>query len=313
MSDLLNKDNICEFVRTVSNKAAKIDLDEFLERANHSVLCEPKIDGVRVFLFKAGDSYFLATKHSGIYNKATFPGLFASFTNNETFESQNLILDCELLPHQQTLNVFDILSNDSAVYSRAAKGYLAMNPDQPALRELTLIERKKILENVVRPNSRVTLVPFKHASSKKKVLSIMQEMVQYGYEGIVAKGARSLYDERNSWLKLKKSDTIDVFVTAVDKASDSYKATGKAHAWHIAVYKGREVVDLGKVGSFTDKVDPSRIKEGTVLELQFQEIFKSADKNDNEEGEYRYALRHAFVVRIREDKIASECDFSQLS
>ena len=67
------------------------------------------------------------------------------------------------------------------------------------------------------------------------------------------------------------------------------------------------------MGSFTDKVDPSRIKEGTVLELQFQEIFKSADKNDNEEGEYRYALRHAFVVRIREDKIASECDFSQLS
>ena len=308
---MLNADNICEFVKTVANKAVKIDLDEFLKTANYNVLCEPKIDGVRVFLFKGENSYILATKHSGIYNKATFPELFSSFINNETFASQSLILDCELLPQQQTLNVFDVLSNDGTLYSRAAKDYLADNSDRATLDELPLIERKKVLENVVRPNSRVKLLPFTRASSRENILSIMQETVQNGYEGIVAKGAQSLYDERSSWLKLKKSDTIDVFVTAVDRETDGYKATGIPHAWQVAVYKGNQVVDLGKVGSFTVKVDPTKIKEGSVLELEFQELFKSA--NINTAGECHFALRHAFVVRIREDKIPSECEFSQLA
>ncbi|MDA4132391.1 MAG: hypothetical protein OK454_04605, partial [Thaumarchaeota archaeon] len=71
--------------------------------------------------------------------------------------------------------------------------------------------------------------------------------------------------------------------------------------WRIGVYDGKgQVVPLGKVGSFVEGVDPRQVKKGSVLELRFQEVTRD------------FKLRAPFILRIRHDKTADECLFTQI-
>jgi len=59
-------------------------------------------------------------------------------------------------------------------------------------------------------------------------------------------------------------------------------------------------VELGNVGSMVERVDPRKVKKGTVIEVRFQEVTR--DKK----------LRAPFILRIRHDKTPDECLSSQL-
>ncbi len=263
-------------------KAVKTDLGTWLTKNPLPSLLEPKYDGIRVFLFKSGDKLVLSSKHGGIYTPKSSPQVFSRVP--EFLHAPNrMILDGEYVAREEKgLFLFDLLQVDDR-----------------DLRQRTLTDRKKVLREILKGTG--LEVPYTLAKSVDKINSIKDEMIKGGREGVIVKNPESAYAQPNSWLKLKKFDSVDVFVTGFVETQEM-KRSGIARSWSVAVYDDNgQVVDLGNVGSTVERVDPRKIKKGSVIEVRFQELTR--DKK----------LRAPFVLRIRHDKTPDECLYSQFS
>lgn len=275
-------DELPTYVEENYSKAVKLDLGTWLGSNPLPSLVEPKFDGIRVFLFKSGEKLVLSSKHGGVYTPKGTPSVFSRVP--EFLHAPNrMILDGEYVAREgKGLFLFDVLQVD--------------NRD---LRPKRLTERKKVLREILKGTD--LEVPFTMAKTSSKIMALRDEMVKRGREGIVVKNPQSSYGQRNSWLKLKKFDTVDCFVTGFQQTTEM-RSTGIARSWSVAVYddSGR-VVDLGNVGSTVERVDPRQVKKGSVVEVRFQEVTKDGK------------LRAPFILRIRHDKTPEECLISQLS
>jgi len=124
--------------------------------------------------------------------------------------------------------------------------------------------------------------------------------VKEGRVGIMVKNPHSTYGQPGSWLKLKRFDTVDVFVTGIVETKE-FRSTGTPRSWSVAVYDDSgQVVELGNVGSTVERVDPRKVKKGSVVEVRFQEVTRDRK------------LRAPFILRIRHDKTPEECTLDQL-
>jgi ATP-dependent DNA ligase len=270
---------LTQYVANNYAKIAKMDLARWLQKNPPPVICEPKWDGYRVFLFKSRDKVVLASKYGRVYTASNSPKLFSKIPK---FKGVNkLILDCEVVLSKDLLFPFDVLH--------------VKNKD---VRKMPLEKRKKLLGNLL--DGTGSQVEFVYAHNLEEILEYKDRKLKENYEGIVLKNPASSYGQSNSWLKLKKFNTVDCFVTSVEKTPDM-KRTGIPHSWFIGVYDERgEVLNTGKVGTFLKEIDPSLVKVGTVVEVQCQEVTKEKQ------------LRAPFIIKIREDKTPRECDTSQL-
>jgi ATP-dependent DNA ligase len=275
-------DQLPNYVQENYSKTVKLDLGTWLIGNPLPSICEPKYNGIRVFLFKSGDKLVLSSKHGGIYTPKATPHVFAKVP--EFLHAPNrMILDGEYVARESKgLFLFDVL-----------------HVDDRDLRPKPLTERKKVLREILKGTG--LEVPYTLAKTSGKIMALRNEMVQKGGEGIVVKNPESSYGQPKSWLKLKRFDTIDCFVIGTQETPEM-KRTGVARSWTVGVYDdGGQVVELGNVGSMVEKVDPRQVKKGSVLEVRFQEVTK-----DNK-------LRAPFILRIRHDKTPDECLASQLS
>ena len=263
-------------------KAVKKPLSDWLLMNELPSLIEPKYDGIRVFLFKSGDKLVLSSKHGGVYTPKGSPTVF-SRVPEFSHAPHKMILDGEYVARESKgLFLFDVLQVD--------------NRD---IRAKTLIDRKKILKEILKGTG--LEVPYTLAKTTDRIFAVRNEMVKEGREGIVVKNPMSKYGQRNSWLKLKRFDTLDVFVIKSVETQEM-KRTGIARSWTVGVYDDKgQVVELGDVGSMVERVDPRQVKKGSVIEVRFQELTK--DKK----------LRAPFIVRIRHDKTPDECMLDQLA
>jgi ATP-dependent DNA ligase len=268
------------YVQENYSKAVKLELGTWLSKNPLPSLVEPKYDGIRVFLFKSGDKLVLSSKHGGIYTPKSTPQVFSRVP--EFIHSPNrMILDGEYVAKEaKGLFLFDVLQVD--------------NRD---IRPKPLTERKKILREILKGTG--LEVPCTLARSVDRINELRDEEVKGGREGVVVKNPQSSYGQPSSWLKLKKFDTIDVFVTGLVETTEMRK-TGIARSWSVAVYDDSgKVVELGNVGSTVEGVDPRKIKKGSVVEVRFQEVTRDRK------------LRAPFVIRIRHDKTPDECKLDQ--
>jgi ATP-dependent DNA ligase len=271
-----------DYVLANYSKAVKKPLNEWLLRNELPSLVEPKYDGIRVFLFKSGDKLVLSSKHGGIYTPKGTPQVFSRIP--EFLHAPNrMILDGEYIAKEaKGLFLFDVLQVD--------------NRD---IRAKSLLERKTVLREILKGTG--LEVPYTRARTVEKIMALRDQAVKEGREGVVVKNPQSSYGQPNSWLKLKKFDTIDCFVTGFIETTEMRK-TGIPRSWSVAVYDDNgQVVELGNVGSTVERVDPRKVKKGTVIEVRFQEITR--DKK----------LRAPFILRIRHDKTPDECLVSQLA
>lgn len=271
-----------EYVEENYARAVKMDLGTWLGKNPLPAVCEPKLDGIRVFLFKSGDKLVLSSKHGGIYTPKSAPQVFSKITEF-THAPHRMILDGEYVAREaKTLYLFDVLQVDD----RDVRGR-------------TLMDRKEILGEMLRDTD--LEVPFTLAKTAESIVGLKDEMVREGREGIVVKNPQSTYGQPGAWLKLKRFETVDVFVTGVAKTSEPEK-TGTPTSWSVAVYDdGGTQVELGNVGSMVEGVDPRKVREGTVVEVRFQEVTRDRK------------LRAPFILRIRRDKTPEECLLSQLT
>ena len=274
-------DQLPNYVQENYSKAVKLDLGTWLSKNPLPSLAEPKYDGIRVFLFKSGDKLVLSSKHGGIYTPKGTPRVFSRVP--EFLHAPNrMILDGEYVAREEKgLFLFDVLQVDDR-----------------DVRPEPLTDRKKILRQILRGTG--LEVPYVLAKSADEIVALRDEMVRRGREGIVVKNPASFYGQPNSWLKLKKFDTLDCFVTDAVETQEM-KRTGIPRSWSVAVYdEDGQVVGLGNVGSTVESVDPRKVKKGSVVEVRFQEVTRDRK------------LRAPFIVRIRHDKTPEECLASQL-
>jgi ATP-dependent DNA ligase len=264
------------------SKAVKLDLGKWLVRNPPPSICEQKLDGVRVFLFKSGDKLILSSKHGGIYTPKATPQVFARVP--EFLHAPNrMILDGEYVARDEKgLFLFDVLQVD--------------NRD---VRSKPLKERKKILKEILKGTG--LEVPYRMARTAAKIIELRDETIGKGREGIMVKNPESSYGQPSSWLKLKRFDTVDCFVTDYQDTPD-YRKTGIPRSWSMGVYDDSgKLVSLGNVGSAVERVDPRQVKKGSVIEVRFQEVTRDLK------------LRAPFILRIRHDKLREECLLSQLT
>ena len=261
-------------------KASTQDLGTWLMHNPLPSICETKLDGIRVFLFKSGEKLVIATKHGAVYTPKSSPKVF-TYVTEFLHAPHRMILDGEYVS-DEGLFFFDVLQVDGR-----------------DVRPQRLKERKKILREILE-GTRLEL-RYKLARTYAEITRLKDEGVKKGDEGIMVKNPESSYSQPNSWLKLKKFETVDAFVTSYETTPDMEK-TGIPHSWRIGVHDGAgQVVEIGKVGAFVAKVDPRRVKKGTVVELRFQEVTDDLK------------LRAPFILRIRHDKTPKECLLSQLT
>jgi len=263
-------------------KAVKKDLGQWLSKNPLPSLVEDKYDGIRVFLFKSGDKLVLSSKHGGIYTPKSTPQVF-SRVPEFTHAPYRMILDGEYVAKEaKGLFLFDVLQVD--------------NRD---VRPRPLLERKKILREILKGTG--LEVSYTMARTAEKIMEMREATVKQGREGVMVKNPESTYGQPGTWLKLKRFDTVDVFVTGIVETKE-LRSTGVPRSWSVAVYDDNgQVVELGNVGSTVEKVDPRKVKKGTVVEVRYQEVTRDRK------------LRAPFILRIRHDKTPDECLESQLA
>jgi ATP-dependent DNA ligase len=260
-------------------KDVKMELGEWLIINPLPAICELKYDGIRVFLFKSGTSIVISGKLGSVFTPKGNPTVFAKIP--EFIHAPNrMILDGEYVS-QDGLHLFDVL-----------------RVDDRDLRYLALEERRKILDEILEGSG--LEVEIFRANTVREIEDLKNDYVSRGFEGLIVKNPLSKYGQPNSWLKLKRFDTIDCFVIDFEDTPER-RRTGIARSWYVGLYQNSgQVVNIGKVGSFLERVDPKSITIGTVLEVRFQQV--TEDKK----------LRAPFIIRVRHDKNPSECSYSQI-
>lgn len=276
----MSGEELSKYVLENFAQAKKGDLATWLLANPLPVLVEPKFDGIRVFLFKSGDKLVISSKRGELYTPKSSPRVFALIPEF-VHSPHRMILDGEYVAKEGKLHLFDVLQVDDR-----------------DLRGMPLTERKDVLHEILGGNE--LEVNGKLAKTYEEIVEIKDKLVKDGGEGAIAKNPTSTYGEPNSWLKLKRFDTIDAFVTAYEETPDM-KRTGVPHSWFLAVYDDNgEQVDIGKVGAFVERVNPRKVTVGSVVEVRYTMV--TLDRK----------LRGPFILRVRHDKEPSECLASQL-
>jgi ATP-dependent DNA ligase len=270
------------YVQENYSRAVKMELGKWLSKNPLPSLVEDKFDGIRVFLFKSGDKLVASSKHGGIYTPKSAPQFFARVPEF-THAPDRMILDGEYVAKEaKGLFLFDVIQVD--------------NRD---LRPKPLMERKRVLKEILKGTEME--VSYTLARTAEKIIELRDATVRQGREGVMVKNPQSAYGQPSSWLKLKRFDTVDVFVTDIVETKE-FRSTGVPRSWSVAVYDDNgQMVELGNVGSTVEQVDPRRVKKGSVVEVRFQEVTRDRK------------LRAPFILRIRHDKTPDECLLSQLT
>ncbi len=272
-------DELSNYVLENFAHAVKMPLADWLLKNELPALAEPKLDGIRVFLFKSGEKLIISSKRGELYTPKSSPKVFSTVPEF-VHAPHRMILDGEYLA-KKGLFLFDVLQVDDR-----------------DVRSMPLTERKKILHEILRGNN--LEVKTKLAKTTEQILDLKERFIKKGEEGMMLKNPTSTYGQPNSWLKLKRFDTIDCFVNAYEETQEM-KRTGVPRSWFLAVYDDNgQRVEIGKVGAFLERVKPQDVTIGSVVEVRFTQVTEDMK------------LRGAFIIRVRHDKTPSECLLSQL-
>jgi bifunctional non-homologous end joining protein LigD len=269
---------------------------------------EKKLDGVRALAFKKGNNIRLLSR-----NKLSFDHSYPEIVEHLMKTSGNFIIDGEIVALEKGVSSFSKLQQ--RMKSTMAVYYFVFDLvywDQFDLRELPLLQRKKMLQENIIFDQRIRFT--KHIVGKGE--AYYEQACREKWEGIIAKRGDGFYVSGRSrdWLKFKCSLEQEFVIVGYTDPQGARIGLG---ALLVGFYESNELIYAGKVGTgFTSqtlrvlqkKLSPSKrptsAAKGTGLprknvhwvepKLVAQVAF-SEWTSDNK-------LRHPRYLGLREDK-----------
>jgi len=187
-------------------------------------ISEPKYDGQRIIAQREEDNIkFWTRRHLQVARK--FPELVEALLNN--IKSKNWILDGELtVPGGFGYLINRNVDDDFRIKLLAKKMpanyhvFDLLQYDGESLLNTPLLERKKLLINILQTDERIEIVPFKLVDSTT-VLDHFEEYTGKGFEGAILKNTTGKYEpgkRSGQWIKIKREDTVDVHVIGATRS-----------------------------------------------------------------------------------------------
>ena len=302
---------------------------EVFKKLGRPVLCEPKIDGVRVQVHRKGGVIRVFSR--GLRDLTPSVPEIVEAVANEVYPSE-IILDGEVygvgldgrpLPFQETMKRVGREKDVMKALSEArleVRFFDILYCEGVDVWMKPLSERRQHLHKHV---GEKLIIQAQTVSSEAELEMLLKTWLEAGYEGLMAKAPSSVYTPGRRggyWLKLKPADTLDVVVVAAEWGH------GRRAGWlsnYLLAVKDEEGGDFASVGKtfkgltddefrwMTEKLLSIKtvehdwgveVRPEVVLEVEYDEVQKSPHYSSG------YALRFARVKRIRTDKQADEID-----
>lgn len=254
-----------------------------LSKLKYPLAVEPKYDGVRCIAIKCKDVTTLFSRN------------MKQFIN---FEDLRAHLEVEM--EDDTVWDGEIIGDDFQKLMTRVHADEGTNDDVEIEYKifdiLTYAEWKRGKSDRVYVNRRTIDVDYALAETEDELRTYYQEALANGYEGVIIKNLLSPYisGKSNYWLKLKPTDTADLFIMGFEEGKGKYK--DKLGALLCEYGKVKAKVGTG----FTD-IQRERMWEsqdrllGKMVEVEFQSVTKP-----NKQG--KISLRFPTFKCIRLDK-----------
>lgn len=281
---------------------------------------EHKLDGFRVQIHKASDTVRI---YSRALNDVTgsLPELVAATL---ALPARQLILDGEAialgpsgrpLPFQDTMK---LLGKNRGAGRLSLTLFDLLLLDDQTLLQAPARERFAALDALAPAHSVKRLV----TNDAAEAIAFYEATIASGHEGVMAKALESTYDAGNrgaAWLKIKKVRRLDLVVLAVEWGSGRRKgvlsnlhlgARNPAGGWVMVSKTFKGMTDAVLAWQTRELLAREVDREGhivhvrpeLVVEIAFNDVLRST------QYEGGFALRHARLVRYRDDKTADQAD-----
>ncbi len=304
---------------------AKIGTEKILDAPGY--IFELKLDGTRAMLIKEGEKIRFVNRRG--YNiLRRYPELQEIgkrvICDSCWLDGEIIVYNSQGLPDFHLLQLRDLTESSVDIKIRAElypATYVVFDiveKDGHNLRNLVLMERKRILKEVVEENSRIQVIPF--TEEGRKLWDLVKKL---NLEGVMAKRKDSLYREgrQDDWLKIKYFKTIDAVIVGYTPGKGKRENT--LGAILLALYENHSLRFIGKVGTGFDEtllrhllsrfkkedgpnvVNPPDyeviwVKPELVCEVQYLEVTKDMK------------LRAPSFKRLRMDKSPRSCRIEEL-
>lgn len=299
---------------------AKLTHDEF---SNRDWIFERKLDGVRCLVFKKGKNVQLFSRNRNKLNN-TYPELVRAF---EEQPAKNFIVDGEIVAFKNGLSSFselqkrmnlknseEIAGHETPVFFYA---FDLIHFDGKDLAPLSLLERKKQLEQAIKFNDVIRFTPHR----EEKGLEFLEQACKDKWEGLIAKKADSPYSfgRSSNWLKFKCTNEQELVIGGFTEPEGQRKGFGSLL---LGFYEGNELLYAGKVGTgFSDEILEelySKMSKIVIEKSPFSDPKKIRSKNVHwvkpqlvaqvsyTEWTKTNKLRHPSFQGLRNDKEAKQ-------
>ena len=301
--------------------------EEIVDYFRKELVCEFKLDGVRVQCHKKGDVVKIFSRKANEVS-AQFPEIVEDLLKID----HDFIFDGEVLafkngrplPFSKLQTRLQRKYVDEKIVSEIPLMlfvYDILYFDGEPLYKMPLIERKKVIEKI-EFTGRIECLEYTLVSKKEEVERKFFESLELGYEGLMLKDPSSAYTvgkRGKYWIKLKKElDTLDVVIVAAERGHG--KRAEIFSDYVFSVWDNGVLKTIGKAYSgLTDKEllemnerlkDLAIKDEGWRLivrpEIVIEVAFNGIQKSDRHES--GFALRFPRIKRIRDDKSIDEAD-----
>ncbi|WP_160714541.1 DNA ligase D [Chitinophaga solisilvae] len=205
---------------------------------------ETKWDGYRAIASVQNHQVSLYSRNEKNFN-TDYPAIVAAVENI----AHNVVLDGEIIVTEknkgagfQSLQRFRSTGKGALVYM--VFDLLHLNGNE--LQELTLLERKSLLQDIVAALNDKTVQFSGHIQGKGK--SFFRKARKQQWEGIIAKRADSIYEEgrrSDNWLKIKNINEQEALICGYTEPRGSRKKLG---ALVLGLYDDKELKYIGNCG-----------------------------------------------------------------
>ena len=292
-------------VRAVIPKVCEEPLDSWLQKnplGPYSV--ERKIDGERMQAEVVSNVVSYANRHSFIASNGDLPKLSQAIL--EAVNGRDCWLDGELSTGVRT----DFYGKDGYLANRANRDemsyivfdILMLNGED--LRLKPYMERRRILTELVKPNSKVELVQAWQAQGQTEIVHLYEQAVKEGQEGVVIKPLASIY-MNNAWLKMKDHKETEVVILGVSKDKEAFlighyqsSPCGFIQYGRTSAHDWQQVKETALKAVTSEDNDYWYVEPFIVIELRHNGLIES------EQGK---TYRHPRITKVRLDKSPKDC------